>query len=195
METFLYIVVAIAIMAYQIYNEKNKKEQRKNAVNRPPVKRIDPNEELHKDLTQMFGSLSGVNGLEDDSKSTESDKNLKYVKSVPSDFTSRHKDIASQEFRKTQLTGNNNKSQVKEKYMPDIVPMETLEAQAYNIDVPINKTEAETTQLLKDIYNSSEISGFDSGDGSHKKLDIKSEDFDPRLFILYSEIAKPKFID
>ena len=180
METFLYIVAAIAIMAYQIYNEKNKKEQRKNAVNRPPERQIDPNEELHRDLTQMFGSLP---------------QDLKDVETVPKDFTTRNKDIASQEFKKTKITGDSNKSQVREKYMPEIVPMETLEAEAYDIDVPINKTDAETTQLLKDIYNSSEISGFDSGDRSHIKHENKSKDFDPRLFILYSEIAKPKYID
>lgn len=202
MDTFLYIVVAIGIMAYQIYNEKNKKEQRQNSVNKPPVKRIDPNEELHKDLARMFGSLSMVDGLEDEEE-LELEEQLYPTKQG-------YKDIASQQAQRepealhqglsshhqhSMAQNQEPQTPIRRKYEPEIVPTETLGQEAYNVDVPINKTDAETKQLLQDIYDSSEISGFDTSDQSQKIIDFKGKGFDPRLFILYSEIAKPKYLD
>ena len=249
MDTFLYIVVAIGIMAYQIYNEKNKKEQRANTasrppVNRPPVKRVDPNEELNRDLAQMFGSLSAVNGLEDEDEdeldqeqyiaSEQEYKNASHqYQSVDSQqnrgLASQYQGLASQNHRlasQNQGLSSQNRGlaseyhglaseyhglasdsrsiesqlydvplQARRKYEPEIVPTETLGAEAYNVDVPVNKTDAETTQLLLDIYDSSEISGHDSDGNSQKKSDLKVKSFDPRLFILYSEIARPKYLD
>ncbi|MFA5641917.1 MAG: hypothetical protein WCR61_00240 [Bacteroidales bacterium] len=147
MDTILYIVIAVAIMAYQIYNEKKKKEKeqglKKEAVNEPSVARLDPNEELEKDLASMF------------------------------------KPITSED----------------EKLKPKIDPEPTLDSQAYNVDITTNKTDAENKQLLNDIYESSQITNFDSSDKDNKELEIQDEEFNPRLFILYSEIARPKFMD
>lgn len=147
MDTVLYIVVAVAIMAYQIYNEKNKKEKekelKKEAINMPSVAQLDPNEELEQDLASMFKPSTSVN----------------------------------------------------EKLKPKIEPESTLISQAYNVDVPINKTDAEIKQLLNDIYESSQITNFDSSEKDNKELEIQDEEFNPRLFILYSEIAQPKFMD
>lgn len=199
MDTFLYIVVAIGIMAYQIYNEKNKKEQRQNSVNKPPVKRIDPNEELHKDLARMFGSLSMVDGLEDE----ELEEQLYPTKQGYKDITSQqaqrepealHQGLSSHH-QHSMAQNQEPPTPIRRKYEPEIVPTETLGQEAYNVDVPINKTDAETKQLLQDIYDSSEISGFDTSDQSQKIIDFKGKGFDPRLFILYSEIAKPKYLD
>lgn len=199
MDTFLYIVVAIGIMAYQIYNEKNKKEQRQNSVNKPPVKRIDPNEELHKDLARMFGSLSMVDGLEDE----ELEEQLYPTKQGYKDITSQqaqrepealHQGLSSHH-QHSMAQNQEPQTPIRRKYEPEIVPTETLGQEAYNVDVPINKTDAETKQLLQDIYDSSEISGFDTSDQSQKIIDFKGKGFDPRLFILYSEIAKPKYLD
>ena len=82
-----------------------------------------------------------------------------------------------------------------EKYKPEIVSTETLGAEAYNVDVPINKTEAETTQLLHDIYDNSAIYSDEIDGQSNKEREKEDKDFDPKLFILYSEIAQPKFKD
>lgn len=170
MDTFLYIVIAVAIMAYQIYNEKKKKEQKGNAVNRPPLPRVDPNEQLHKEFSQMFGFSSIVNDLEE-THGEESEEDI----------------YAPVEIAKPSVPLAERK-----KYMGETLSTMASEAKAYNVDVPINKTHAETTQLLSDIYDSSEISDFNSQEESVENLD---KDFDPRLFILYSEIAQPKFKD
>ncbi|MFA6769991.1 MAG: hypothetical protein WCR71_02340 [Bacteroidales bacterium] len=180
MDTFLYIVIAVAIMAYQIYNEKKKKEQKKDAINRPPVKRVDPNEELQRDLSQMFGSLSGIPIFEDD----ESGELNQEFESDPHDFIS---DMPASKAAPVKP--------VREKYKPEIVSTETLGAEAYNVDVPINKTEAETTQLLHDIYDNSAIYSDEIDGQSNKEREKEDKDFDPKLFILYSEIAQPKFKD
>ncbi len=213
MDTFLYIVVAIGIMAYQIYNEKNKKEQRQNSVNKPPVKRIDPNEELHKDLARMFGSLSMVDGLEDEEleeqlyptkqgyKDIASQQAQREPEALHQGLASEHQGLAAQyqelssHHQHSMAQNQEPQTPIRRKYEPEIVPTETLGKEAYNVDVPVNKTDAETKQLLQDIYDSSEISGFDSSDQSQKAIDFKGKGFDPRLFILYSEIARPKYLD
>lgn len=146
MDTILYIVIAVAIMAYQVYSEKNKKEQKKRVVNQPPVPQVDSNEELDSELATMFDSLSN-NGSEE--------------------------------------VGGKHKATSNDK----------IEAQAYNIDVPVNKSDEENRQLLKDIYDSDQITNFDSNKQGDSESEMEAEKFDPRLFILYSEIAKPKFMD
>lgn len=204
MDTFLYIVIAIAIMAYQIYNENKKKEQKKNAASNSPSRRVDTNQGYKSEFAHMFDSLSSINGLEDDELQDESDSHLKYVKSVPTDFSSPYHNLGVKQNATNIIERDNkaiereNRAQGRKKQMPEIMPkesLETSEARAYNIDVPINKTDAQTKQLLDDIYDSSEISSHSFEQKSQNKTSVFGEGFDPRLFILYSAIVNPKFRD
>lgn len=210
MDTFLYIVIAIAILVYQIYNDKKKKEQRNNAVNRPsvnrpPVQRIDPNEELHRDLAQMFGSFAMRDHLEDDSEFNEQqdvdfdeiDNRVEQQDSLlqqQDSLLQQHDNLLQQHDNLLKQHDFAAHSYIAEKSQKD-KPAETLGNHAYNVAVPVNKTDAETTQLLQEIYDSPEISNFGIGQEPYNELNNKVKSFDPRLFILYSEIAQPKYRD
>jgi preprotein translocase subunit YajC len=161
MDTILYIVIAIAIMAFQVYNEKKKKESQ----NTSPARRGMP--QVQQDAESELSAFEKLFGLEipDSARATVAQEIL------PDEFES--------EEVLNEGGGMGKPAKIEEK--------QTIQS--------VIDGQAKATKLAgDDLYSSSEISGDKFNNQEDEALAIKQE-FNPKLFILYSEIAKPKFLD
>ncbi len=161
MDTILYIVIAIAIMAFQVYNEKKKKESQNASPARKGMPQVQHEEESE---LSAFEKLFGLE-IPESARATVAQEIL------PDEFESEE---VLQEGRG--MTTPPKKQEI-----------QTIQS--------VIDRQAEATKLAgDDLYSSSEISGDKFNNQEDEALAIKQE-FNPKLFILYSEIAKPKFLD
>lgn len=158
--TIITILIAIAVIAFQVFGEKKKKEMQRQRQNRsanpdfsPEVPR-DPREELRRDLESLFGSSTTI--FEDE----------------------------EQEPHHSMLDTADNPL--------DSLPPETQEY-SFQPTALEQRAKSEQVDVTGDLYTSSEISGYEDTAQEEHKLTITGEEFDPRLFIIYSQLAKPKF--
>ncbi len=158
--TIITILIAIAVIAFQVFGEKKKKEMQRQRQNRsdnpdisPQVQR-DPREELRRDLESLFGSSTTI--FEDD----EQDPYLPALDTADNPL--------------------------------DTLPPETPEYTFQPLDTD-QRAQSEQIDVTGDLYISKEISDFEGTAEKDHKHTVAGEDFDQRLFIIYSQLAKPKF--
>lgn len=154
MDTVLYIVLGIAVMAYQAYSENKKKEARRNAA-KPLVKNENTAlDEIEKDLESFMTTGKDhyaeiVSPSNDYKKDTDKDTDVEKAKGY------------------------------KEGEAP--VAYESIDMHKYDIE---EKQTSFDESNEPDYEHNNEVAYEDNEEG----LVV-----DPRLFVIYSELAKPKF--
>lgn len=171
--TIITILIAIAIMGFQIYNEKKKKENARARSAGITPQSEDPHEKLRRELSSLFAGIVPE-------EETEYEPYLQPLDTAPDSV-----DVISPEDPFESISKKQN--------IPlDTVPAnegESLTMGTFNHKI----AKSEQEDVTGDIYDSKAISAHEIGESPEKKGGITDKDFNPRLFILYSEIAAPKF--
>jgi hypothetical protein len=170
MDTILYIVIGIAVMAFQIYSEKKKKEQQAAARQKKSSTQVSATtaEPIREPLPQNpFSFVSS--SLTDEEQSED-----------PFEFY--YEDFEE---------GSISAPVVDEVKVEEAKPLSYSKQTVQSI---LDEQSANSKTEGEDIYSSDEISG-DKYNESGLPTDLLKDKFDPRLFILYSELAAPKFRD
>ena len=143
MDTIIYLVLAVAVILFQVFSEKKKKELQKAQKYSDIKPGYDHDDSVEEDEEEMF-DWSFSETVEETQKSEEI---------VPK---SAHQKAA-------------------EKLLQT--------ADAYEVD------------NSGSVYESPEISDFENKEGRKTESSPLAEGFDPKLFVIYSQIAEPKFRD
>ena len=151
--TIISILAAVAIMAYQVFSEKKKRE-RKAALS---------GEKPKNSISALFADI-----LQED----ERDR-----KEYDYEFDDPYTSITSQRVETIPVAF---KSESKIEPLP-VTPLQTYE--------PL------VDSTPRDIYDSAEIADHDYEKESKLSQGVFKGGFDPAQFIIYSEIATPKFRD
>ncbi len=136
MDTIIYLVLAVAIILFQVYSEKKKKEL-KNA------QQYSEENDLHEEAEPEHDMFDW----------DETDIN-----------------------------------------QPEVEKRKVVAPAAVDINHPIS-ADAYDVDNSGAIYESTEISDFENKEGRKVETSPLSAGFDPKLFIIYSQIAEPKFRD
>jgi hypothetical protein len=175
MDTVLYIVLGIAVMAYQAYSEKKKKEARSNARNPVAPKENSAFEELEKDL-ESFGTTAAE-------KISIKDRYVGDIDDQPGGqegygaFRNRDEAPEVDDYKKD--TDVEKAKGYKEGEAP--VAYESINMHEYDGE-------------KKNFYDDQE-KDFSYDKDNHDVETVQEQGLvvDPRLFVIYSELAKPKF--
>ncbi|MDP3437216.1 MAG: hypothetical protein Q8S04_08220 [Bacteroidales bacterium] len=161
--TIISILAAIAIMAFQVFNEKKKRERKAamkiNSSNETPSYEERPKNSI----SALFADIL----QEDERERTD------YEYDLEDPYTS----ITSQRVEAIPVAF---KPESKIEPLP-VTPLQTYEPLVDNTP--------------RDIYDSAEISDHDYEKESKISQGVFKGGFDPAHFIIYSEIATPKFRD
>jgi hypothetical protein len=170
MDTILYIVIGIAVMAFQIYSEKKKKEQQAAARQRKPS-------------TQSYATPT------EPKREPVSQNPFSFVASSLIDEEHSENPF---EFYYEELDEGSISAPVADEVKIEEVKPSTFSK--HTVQSILDEQSANSKSEVEDIYSSDEISG-DKYNESGLSIDLLKEKFDPRLFILYSVLAAPKFRD
>jgi len=161
--TIISILATVAIMAYQVFSEKKKRERKAamkgNSSNETP----DYQERPKNSISALFADI-----LQED----ERDR-----KEYDYEFDDPYTSITSQRVETIPVAF---KSESKIEPLP-VTPLQTYE--------PL------VDSTPRDIYDSAEIADHDYEKESKLSQGVFKGGFDPAQFIIYSEIATPKFRD
>ena len=174
------ILIAVAIIGFQIYSEKKKKENAKaRAMGVQPQQKAedDPREVLRREISSLF--TGGVPEEEDryDNYDMEED----FDQESPSLYS---EDPFDSIINKTEAP--------KIGYHLDIPPKYEGESILQN-NMMEGRAKSEQIDVTGDIYDSKAISEHNYTEEYVKPISAFGKDFDPRLFIIYSELATPKY--
>lgn len=179
--TIITIIIAIAIMGFQIYSEKKKKENtRARAMGIKPDQQPyeDPREKLQKELSSLFA------GFEKEEE-----------ESTPYDIYTEESDNEPLDSAGHYYSEDPFESIIREpEVVLDTLPEKEGESllQKPVADIPVK---SEKIDVTGSIYDSKAISDHENAGAEVKHALSGGGEFDPRMFIIYSELANPKFRD
>jgi hypothetical protein len=175
------ILIAVAIIGYQIYSEKKKRENAKaRAMGIQPQQHEedDPREKLRREISSLF---AGVVPEEEDHY------NAYDMEEEDSDETS------DSLYSEDPFDSIINKTEApKTAVHLDIIPKIEGESILQN-NMMEGRAKSEQIDVTGDIYDSKAISEHNYTQEYVKPVSVFGKDFDPRLFIIYSELATPKY--
>lgn len=177
------ILIAVAIIGFQIYSEKKKRENAKaRAMGIQPQQRQedDPREKLRREISSLFAGV--VPEEEDEAESYDG-----------YDYEQDNGQTSNSLYSEDPFESIVNKTEAPKVVAPlDILPK--YEGESFlNKSTVDGIAKSEQFDVTGDIYDSKAISEHNYSEESAKPLAALGKSFDPRLFIIYSELANPKF--
>ncbi len=181
--TVISILIAIAIMAYQVFNEKKKKEMAKREKEGGASPTGSSSPPLNSGISALFADM--LREREEDEYQEQ-----EYDLEDESPYASLKPVEPKVEIERAKITesfpGSGSYSGESGRIMTN------LEIRNLKIEEGMDK---DLENVQRDIYDSSEIADHDYNEESVKSEGVFKGGFDPALLIVYSEIAKPKFED
>ena len=179
------ILIAVAIIGFQIYSEKKKKENAKaRAMGIQPQQHTeeDPREKLRREISSLFTGVVPQEEEEDES------------------YDGYNYDQENDQTPNSLYSEDPFESIVNKTEAPKTVaPLDIIHK--YEGESFLNKStvdgiaKSEQIDVTGDIYDSKAISEHNYTEEAAKPIAAFGKNFDPRLFIIYSELANPKFRD
>lgn len=179
------ILIAVAIIGFQIYSEKKKKENAKaRAMGIQPQQHTeeDPREKLRREISSLFAGVVPEEEEEDESYDGY-------------DYDQDNDQTSNSLYSEDPFESIVNKTEAPKTVAPlDIIPK--YEGESFlNKSTVDGRAKSEQIDVTGDIYDSKAISEHNYTEEAAKPIAAFGKNFDPRLFIIYSELANPKFRD
>ncbi len=181
--TVISILIAIAIMAYQVFNEKKKKEMAKREKEGGASPTGSSSPPLNSGISALFADM--LREREED-QYQEQEYDLEdespYVSLLPIESKPEDEGVKREESYLNSESVSSESARI----------LTNLESRHLKFGGEMNK---DSDNELRDIYDSAEIADHDYNEESVKIEGVFKGGFDPALLVIYSEIARPKFED
>ncbi|MDP3453487.1 MAG: hypothetical protein Q8R90_11090 [Bacteroidales bacterium] len=181
--TIISILIAIAILAFQFFNEKKKKERamrgREGGVS-PTGASADP---VNSGISSLFADMlrDREEDIYDESE-FDLDDESPYASLPSAEIKVQDEGVKTEESYLNSDSVSRKSGRI----------ITNLESRNLKIEGGVDRV---VDTEPRDIYDSPDIADHDYNQESAKNEGIFKGGFDPALFVIYSEIAKPKFED